>query len=97
MRRRFDGADVEVVRTHAQAEFRAALRGCRSRDVEPEIRTQEQLSGDNSVNMFIGGIIGSFARSSRACRRPPRILSVSREHVPELIAATSRLRGESGH
>ena len=93
MTTKVENADVEVIRTYARAEFRARLKGCKAKGVlEPEVRTRDQLESDGASLMFVGGVIGSFIRASRACSRPPAILEVGQEDVPALLAATSGLR-----
>lgn len=86
-------ADVEVVRTFDRAEFRARLKGCKVKGVlDPETRSREQLQGADAALMFVGGVIGSFIRVARVCKRPPTILEVSPADVPALLEATSALR-----
>ncbi len=93
MEKSVDGVQMVVVRTATEATFVAKISGCMIKvPVEPIVVSQDDLAGENGKNMFVGGQLKAIIANKRQCPQSSMVLSVGGPEVPELLAATSKLR-----
>lgn len=95
MKAKVDGLAIEVRRDANGAQF-TVKGGCKSKQpVEPSTRTVEQISGENRINYFQGGVIEQVLLNCRAAQQRPRIVTINIPDTEAVLAATAQLRSKA--
>lgn len=95
MKAKVDGLAIEVRRDGDGAQF-WVKGGCKAKQpVDPSTRTTDQLSGENRINYFQGGVIEQVFLNCRAAQQRPRIVTINIPDTEAVLAATAQLRSKA--